>query len=237
MRSTYRYSQQKTVTDLQRIFRNEYMLRYDYDDVQSRWHYEECANDYCRCSTIENIKIESVDLGYLYKEVLRVIRKEYEDISLQHLYCIERLFSIHNVYDVSCWELSVKGGYYGEEINGAEFSNEDKLIADIYKVLSLDTDDAIRYILEAEYGYVLPVLKDKTFSVYSLNLNEVHIPNDRYLAVVSSEAFAGSEVKGLLLAEHDKFKLIDGYHRYSCLMKNKKNHGLQFDYIVAEDKE
>lgn len=209
------------------------MIKYDYDSVQGYDHWQRCANDYCRCSRIENIVIQDVDVSIFYTEIIRILSKEYEEISLQHRYCIDRLLSIHKLFDPSLWEIGVVGGYYGEETSDASFANKVDLLADIYKVMSLDTDKAIEFILEREYGYLLKSLKGKTYTVYSLSIDEVDIPNDHYLKSVDTESNSPSGINGLLLKEHDKLKLIDGYHRYTVALKNKKQ---VLDYIVAEEK-
>lgn len=210
------------------------MLDFDYDYRQAYDHWDRCANDYCRCSRIENLIIEEVDVNTFYNEIVRIFKKEYEEISLQHLYCIDRLLSIHKVFDTSLWEVGITGGYYGEETSDASFAGKVDLFRDLNKVMSLDTDEAIIFILEREYGYVLPSLKDKTFTVYSLDLEEVHISNDRYFKSITEKSEAPSGIYGLLLDQHDKFKLIDGHHRYGVLMSKKTKD--QVDYIVAEEK-
>ena len=35
-----------------------YIVDCSYDITESSYHYELCANDYCRCTTLENLKVE-----------------------------------------------------------------------------------------------------------------------------------------------------------------------------------
>jgi hypothetical protein len=218
---------------LERVFTNQYYLDYDYDDWSDPQEHKYC--DYiCRCSRITNLRITDVAVDSIWKETIEVLKKDYEEISLQHQYCIDRLFSIHKVWDTSLWEVGVIGGYYGDETDDATFSNFFDLKKDIYTVLDLDTDDAIKWILVQEYGFLLDSLKDVTFTVYDMSIDEITVPNTFYMNKVSSnESAAPSEIYGILSSHHGKYTIIDGYHRLKDAQNSKEKTVM---YIVAEEK-
>src|ERR1039457_2386843 len=89
-----------------------------------------CDDNICRCSTIEDLKIASVNIVGLSVEIYN----EYFDDSLAterdnkinsvifgtskeiDIYTIDRVLRYFKLWDYSNWNVEVRSGYYGEEL-------------------------------------------------------------------------------------------------------------------------
>lgn len=78
-----------------------------------------------------------------------------------------------------------------------------------------DATKQILFLLEKEYGYILPVLKDKKAMIKSVALENVVLGNDEYYRKLGdSNLYTKYEgIRGVAIACNKKYRLIDGYHR------------------------
>lgn len=105
----------------------------DYTRVAADDCAERCANDYCRCSTLEDFVLEKVDckevaqtiIDNLSIEINSNLREKLEKI-------IETGFTINNL------EFRTSGGYYGEEFDGV-YIDDYSLITEIQNIFDIKT--------------------------------------------------------------------------------------------------
>ena len=199
------------------IFRKtdlSWIVDYDYDRSGCT-----CGAEYgiCRCTTITNTWINKVNVHEVVKELYRQHSRTDSDIDE---YCFERICYAYKIYDKDLYEVETCGGYYGEEVNGVYFENEEKIYDDYNFMLSFDTDiEKIRYCLKLEYGYLI----DRVVSTTSAIITEVDTYRVRhhqteYFVKVSKDIINEYKNRSLPVAVCIKdgyyFKLIDGYHRF-----------------------
>jgi hypothetical protein len=187
-----------------------------------------CKNDFCRCSTIENTRIEKgIDILYIVQAVLS------PKSSIIDEYCVERILRINKIYDTDPYhdmlDIEVCRGYYGEEIGSVTLDRQiaKKIDEEVAKMLSLSDNDKIRYVLELEYGYVLESLKNLTFSIKEVDKENIIFAQKEYAKKLDKEMVEQYKdwndlPRGICLKEDnvEKYRIIDGYHR--CMAATDK---------------
>lgn len=115
----------------------------------------------CRCSTINNVRIISLNDPITINNY---------PISAMNNYCIGRLLSIHGSYNINNYEVNTCSGYYGEEIRDVSFTYIHELTRDVTAMLALDNDlEKLKYVLLKEYSF-LPDYFDAVTGVFILEL-------------------------------------------------------------------
>ena len=197
----------------------------DYDYERSRCH---CNDDYCRCTTIERAWVESIDV----KDIVHKLYKKYcKEPSEINEYCFDRICTAFKIYDKDYYEVESCPGYYGEEIGGVYFENEEQAVNEYNELIKLESDiEKIKRVLELEYGYLIPRVANKTSAeIKVVNTEDIRLPQAEYFIKLSKEVIEEYKDRKLPVAvcikENDKFLdafdkyiLIDGYHRF---MANK----------------
>lgn len=205
------------------------VIDYDYDmshDCEANG-----CDSICRCGRIQNARVTQVRP---YGVISSVVSSSCKPILK---YCVGRVIT-HMVNDPVVWELRIGGGYYGQEVYGADLrydtANELKeILQELVKVRT--AKGQIEFALNVEYGYVLDSIKKAT----GFEVQDVEIRN---MSLVRSEEHyrrldkkAVEYYKGVM--EHRRFKepialclrgdfglrLIDGYHRMRGAEEAKKN--------------
>jgi len=182
-------------------------------------------DDYCRCTKIINPKIEELNANPVISDILELFPK---DIILR--YCVDRILRGLGIGNKENWDVHICGGYYGEEIDGCEFSNTNKVLEKISELLDLSDNDKIYYALKFEYGYILPSVENKNWIVQEVLLSEIYIPQEdhyRRLDRETIESYEGITLPiGICVKDTQEVKLVDGYHRYAAA-KNAKMEKVQ----------
>lgn len=131
-------------------------------DVDYSDHVCRCYGDMCRCSRITNARVSHIDHSLLPKIKIytkadtKRSRKKIMSPSVMQLYCIDRLMYINGCYDEDNYEVSIGNGYYGQEVIGISFANNNKLIDDILTLLTkCKTEiEQIKFVLNLEYSVI-----------------------------------------------------------------------------------
>ena len=184
----------------------------------------EC-DDYCRCSSLTNVRLRSLNVASV---VEAVIPKK-----LRHTitgYCAQRMLRHSGVGDKDNWSVEVRPGYYGQEIDGVLL---DRSIAEtatdhIKQVLAF-RNDALRmeHILKLEYGYLLPSLRQREWTIRKISRGDVVVGQDdhyhRKLDRKLVEGYQDHTFPVAVCAVIDGvYRLIDGYHRFSSTEGKRK---------------
>ena len=154
-----------------------------------------------------------------------------------NIYTIDRILRINKVYRPDNWDIEVQSGYYGQEI-GEVTVKEDlakKLEDLINRALSIeDMNDRINFLLMLEYGSIHPKLIDVNYSIIEIDKDLIiygsqsnkksalkEIQNSlKYHYDDNYNRLKSNNIKGIVIPEGDRWRLIDGYHR--CLSTSKK---------------
>jgi len=224
----------RTVTDKAKI-RNDPMrfditkdLHYGGVEVEYSTHHpcqngsHCCDDDYCRCGEITVEGIESINtLSLIHccfsteKSILNI-----EDHQ-SFLYAMERLFILSNLIDKdSAWDISVEGGYYGEELGACKLQHQlaEKIQSQALEFMKMSREQRINHVLLAEYGWLLPHVEDATYSVQSIPLDMVR-PSDtwkkRFSNADNKKWFLQDEIpRGIVrVVPNGRYKIVDGHHR------------------------
>ncbi len=196
-----------------------YTVDVDYDNGTGEC---ECGDDYCRCGTIVNTRIADVPCDKLAEKIAP------ETLLLK--YCVERILRhFRPLHDSANWDIEVEGGYYGEELGDVKLKpNVAETLATILHSLEDATDNqAVETALQVEYGFVLPTLKDKTWTLERVAVAELDLSNKHHAANLNEEQVVSYRVNekpivGLVLKLDGKYRVIDGYHRITAAKKDKK---------------
>jgi hypothetical protein len=213
-----------------------YGLKYDYN-TQSNCDESGCGDEYiCRCSTIENARVEDVDVKIIVDKIYALYfdnsksTKRHNTInSILYgmgkeidIYTIDRIVRAHKIWKSDNWDISIEGGYYGEELGDIKII--ESLAKRIERDLDLafdidDLDKRIEFILNIEYGYILPELVNSKYEIVNIKKSDIIFGSDghyRKIQMENLEHYSNknySGIRGIVKEKDGKFRLIDGYHR------------------------
>lgn len=202
------------ITEYQKFNPWEYCAEYDYDVIR------DCENfgcDWiCRCSQIENIEIQSVDVNGFYESVLRNLNLTTKASGLER-YAISRCISVCEIYNTESWDAHTTGGYYGEELVGPYLVQivKDtfcKYLRRFFKKPTMDT------LFEIEYGHVLDHYKSKKWELETVDRKNLLEKQDKRVKANKGGCVDPSGISG---AVRPDYKIIDGHHRIYSSDKDK----------------
>jgi len=225
-------------------FLENHQYRIDYD-IDGSYNCEEngCNDEgICRCYTIHNVEIKSVDIAAIAESIYQSIFDEKStqfkrDNKINKLlfgidrnidvYCIDRILRSNKLYDPESWEANWGSDYYGEEVNNININRgiSKKLSEQFDELFTLNTlKEKIDYVLIKEYGYILDKIKDKEYEVKVINTEDITFPQEEYKKKIDSTDYYSDNrynlIRGVCYFDGEKYKVIDGYHRLTST-KNK----------------
>jgi hypothetical protein len=206
--------------------------------------YYDCENSgcndegICRCYKIENPWVKSVDINKMTTEVFKSIfksqsKEEKRDLKISQLlfninddiniYSINRILISNKAYLSDNWEISYGPGYYGDEVDNVFLNSSvlDSIKSDLTSVFSLNTlKDKMEFLLKKEYGFILPKISNKEYSIESVNRNQIILNQIEHSKQVSKkdlsyykDAVYSGSIKGVAIFDGHCYMVIDGYHR------------------------
>lgn len=191
-----------------------YVNGVDYDYERTNCH---CNEDYCRCTTICSTEINAINVTNVMNRIFdKMVHSKDSDILK---YCFDRICYNFEIYNKSLYEVEVCGGYYGEEIEGVYFLNEDKVVEQVDIILSLKTDyQKIIHCLNLEYGYLLEEIKNKSLAkIVCVDKSLILIPQKEHYVKLNQDAIKNYKESTLPLCvctkQEEHYRLVDGYHR------------------------
>jgi len=175
-------------------------------------------NDYCRCRTIENARVERVEMNQVVSHVAEYFSFKNKDTV--DLYCIDRILSAYKVWNPEAWDVRVCGGYYGEEIEGVYLKKGEEIETKIMEVLCLDSVDAqIEALMVLEYGYLLDTLRDCHYEICTIDKTKISHQREHYVKLDRETVESYKDYpypRGIVKAQDNRYRLIDGYHRVAA---------------------
>ena len=183
--------------------------------------------DYCRCFTIESVTINSVSHDGIVDSVCQEFGVKKKD-SLAP-YGISRIINSYGMFDAANYEVEWSGNYYGEEVDGIRFIGKiSEVDASIRVFLAMTTLQAqVEFLLEAEYGHVLDHLKDRKWELASVSKKSLVLGAMQHASNLNDsivESYEGWDclIHAICIKDGDRYRVIDGYHRCTALLKSKK---------------
>ena len=190
----------------------------------------------CRCGTINNEHIDSVDVSLIVKriydeffeqgkaanrnnainEVLYGIGKDID------IYTIDRIIRSYKIWENDNWDIEVEGGYYGQEVNDVRIKESiaDKIEEELLIVFSLPSlKEKIEYLLKVEYGKILTELSNCNYESIVIDKDDVVFGVEKHLNKVMKkdlDFYADKNyngIRGIVVKSGDKWRIVDGYHR------------------------
>ncbi len=217
-----------------------YYVELDYDTNYDCIN--EGCDDICRCGTIENAVVENIDdfngIRKLAEAIKEASEKEFKKISkLNRLddnvlnYCFERIVLALKLYKSEKFEVTVEGGYYGQEIGNVYLLEdvEKKLMETVESFyLSLNP---IEFILNLEYKFIPNYLRNRKWCLERIDIKNLFVSKSEYLEKVEkNNRHYDKNYRGVIcvcIPAEGKYRLEDGYHRYASqenkLDNNDKN--------------
>ena len=194
----------------------QWIVDYDYERSECRCDAYN-RGDYCRCTTIDRAWVENLYANNVVNELYRNHSRTDSDIDE---YCFDRICHAFKVYDEGLYEVETCGGYYGEEVAGVYFVDEEKIFNAYYEMLALSTDlEKIQYCLKLEYGYLIDCVASATSAdIIETFSNMIYLPQTEYFKKVDRAVIEDYKNRSLPIAvcvwDGNKHRLIDGYHRF-----------------------
>lgn len=169
----------------------------------------------CRCSTIKDARV--IEVGD--------ITRNFGLLDEFQRYCVDRLLVARKIWDTDNWEVRVRRGYYGQEIDGVYLENANKIEQEVNELLKLSDTDKIKYVLKLEYGYILDVLENKDFEICEVERSSIIFGQEGHYKKLDKgmvEKYKDYELpRGICIQDGEKYRVIDGYHRISACQDEK----------------
>jgi len=218
-------------------------ITFQYNGVYTDYKYNYECESYgcneegiCRCGTIHEEYIESVEIPLIVKkiyddyfekgkaadrnnainEILYGIGKDID------IYTIDRILRSYKIWENQNWNIEIEGGYYGQEIGDITIKESiaTEIERELWTVFALSTlKEKIEYLLKVEYGKVLTELSNCNYESIVIDKEDIifgskgHAENvsKKKLDFYSDKNYSG--IRGIVIKCGDKWRVIDGYHR------------------------
>jgi hypothetical protein len=209
----------------------QWIVDYDYERSACTCEAYE-RGDYCRCTTIEHAWIDNVNVNEVVKRLYETHSRTDSDIDE---YCFDRICSVFKIYDKDYYEIERCWGYYGQEVDGVYFENEEKIFNAYYEVIALETNiEKIKYCLKLEYNYLIDRVESASLAhILRMSPSVIRLPQTEYFIKLENNVIEDYKDRKLPVAvcvrDEGCYRLIDGYHRY---IANKDRD--KVDIIVLE---
>lgn len=210
-------------------------------DYDREYHCEEFGcDDICRCSTIIYPNLSKIDCNLIIREIYdsffgkklsdkreSKLNKILYDItdSIQY-YTIDRICRYYKIWDKDFWDIKITNGYYGQEIGSVELKKLPEILKKIEAALEINSlKQRIDFLLNLEYGYILPILEKKEYKLETIERSDIIIGNEtHYKKVKIFDDYSDLKYNSIIcvvIKDNNKYRLIDGYHRLSSTKKQK----------------
>ena len=202
-------------------------MNYKYHVSYSPVYYYDSSDEESGC---QYQSIDHVNLEYVIRFDVSFFKRKYKTSNIIDIYCLERIYKLNGIYDISNFEYSTRKDYYGDEVDNISFIKQSKLDVDIQSFLKLKTNkQKIEYVLMKEYNYILPEINNKkSWTVKSIPIKNIVFSNLNHFNNLNNEMlefYSKSKLNYpvcICLKDGEKYRLIDGYHRFKSIPSNSR---------------
>lgn len=209
---------------------SDFQYHVNYENNRS---HEECDEDaespydrHRRCRIVD-FEVKSVPIDAVRDEICKTLRDPIK------IYCIDRLLSIHKVYETGHWEHDARPDYYGETMVKVEIGPgiQRVLKEDILKLYGKTSKECIEVVLKGEYGFVLDeLIPASSYSIIKCARENIKLPNKTYAKRLERKAVDAYQKRelplGIFRRVGDKCEVIDGYHRTTAFLEGESKSAL-----------
>lgn len=194
----------------------------------------------CRCTELYDCHVKSVRVdqisNIIYESFFDKSKSSKRNIKINEIlfglseeverYTVDRILRINKIWKNECWDVQVLNGYYGQEVDVVIFKTDlaIKIQNQIGLALNiLSINKRVEFLLELEYGKILPHLQNLNWKLIRLKKDDIIFPSESHLEKVKykdlSHYYAPkyNSIRAVVLKDGDKWKLVDGYHRLSAI--------------------
>jgi len=195
---------------------------YDYESYACNDEYCGCqtGDDLCRSSRYEGLYVDNIN----YTSIFNTYVEKYSFDNIIDLYCLDRILRLKGIYNKDKYNIETQGGYYGEEVEGIYFTDQDLIDVRIEQLKSEPDDfNKIEYVLYLEYGFLQGSFANFTKVSIENVSSEILYPteNMKIQSILDYSQIENIPI-GIYYRQGNIYKLIDGRHRWS-LLKDKKD--------------
>jgi len=156
------------------------------------------------------------------------LKRVYANGMLIYRYCIHRILTKFKIWDKKNWQYHLMDDYWSQEVSAVTLRKDiaDNLSKCLLHMNSLDNSKKIEYMLELEYGKVLPELVNGTWMAATVPIDKLYYTNPTlHEECVDKAPIPYLEFyrlpRGLCVRERDangyRYRVVDGYARLSDL--------------------
>ena len=219
-------------------------IDFQYSGVDFEYDYSYDCESYgcddegiCRCGSIQNTSYGYFDIPSIVKRIYQeyigsndlVTQRDNKLKSILFgtgkeldIYTIDRVVRKFKLYDEYSWDINVCGGYYGDELEGINITENiaNKIEEELNIAFSIDElNGRIEYLLGLEYKTLLPDLENCNYEIVELNKSDVIFGSTNHYDKVKKKDLTHYNeknydgIRGVVLEKDGKLRVIDGYHR------------------------
>lgn len=156
------------------------------------------------------------------------LKRKYANNMLIYRYCIHRILTKYRLWDKKNWRYHLMDDYFSQEVSAVTLRPEvaDSLSKCLLRMNTLSNSRKIEYMLELEYGKVLPGLVNGDWSVTTIPMDKLYYTNPK----LHEESVAKGPIeylnyyrlpRGLCVRERVpdgfRYRVVDGYSRLADL--------------------
>jgi hypothetical protein len=186
---------------------NEIMYGVDY--TYERTNCNGNCIDYCRCSSIINPKIRSID--NTYEKFVKI------GTTIEQKYLLDRLYSIYKWWDIHNYEVEIGGGYYGEEVYGVTHCNLTKTQEFYDRCKDMSWNELIPELLQLEYTYLPNFLENVKYNIDIIN---PQIFDQQMVKSINTVLNTDIPI-AIIRFDGIYYRIVDGHHRIHLALSKK----------------
>lgn len=144
---------------------------------------------------------------------------------LLYRYCIHRILTHFKVYKEDNWQYYLTDDYYSQEVHTIKLkpSIAEEIDRCLRRMITLKDARKVEYVLELEFLRVLPEVRDRSWHICKVDMDQLKFTNESLLNKCRKEDLSYLATyklpRALCIAENGLYHVIDGYHRLADVLE------------------
>jgi hypothetical protein len=205
-------------------------------------------DDFCRCTVIKDAHVETLDgFAYITADILNehpeLIEEKSAAARARVIYGIDRGLRVAGI-STRDFDVSVSGGYYGDEIDSVTLTEEaqQKIDSVLSKLPLHSNTELVCHLLKAEKKRSAESLKGKKFDLQKIELADIKFsapPKENQFFISTHSSVIAPQLGPwpravLEQSANNHYRVIDGHHRLSELAESKEADAI-WAYVTKEN--